>query len=819
MVVCCHCEFICNVDSIMIKHLSSLHAHEPFFRCMESECLRSFHNINSFAKHRKKEHFCPVISVNSPIMEPVLLNEIRSIELDDGAIVGTSYTKENSNLDIPCTKNIDSVASKIEIIHPEYKLQYLAKLHSYGDVPRSRVVNIVNDTSDFISEEIESIIIDLKNCNLMNDDLEKKLNERKRPFKSLETEFLQFKAFSKTKTYVPPEQILLGVREEYRKKRNIMTLTKIKTTAEFIPIRHVLRIFFELPGYYIETINYINDLKDKKLIRNFIQSPFWQNQIQNFHLNKTVFPVMIYFDDYENNNPLGSHAGLAKCGAVYFFLPFLPENLRSKLNNIFLFVLFNTLDRKMFKNKIIFNRMIMELQFLAETGITININNELITIYFQLTLILGDNLGLHSLLGFSESFRASFPCRFCLISFNDLNNFFLEDDLVLRNESNYAEHVKNITSGSSFNVVEECVFHKLKFFHVTKNLSVDVMHDVWEGVVQYDLAKILNVYVNVNKFFTLDQLNQRILAFPYEEWENKVVEIQQSHLKTKLKMSSAETMTFLRNFALFLGDLVPEDDPHWDLFLSLKKFVEVVMDKVTHSNSHKYLKILIYEYLSLLNEMFPGSMKPKHHHLVHYPRILQLMGPLWLFSSMRFESRHKEGKKISRSGICRINVSHTIAVKSQLQLNYKFVRKNPVPPIFTFGPVTHISLSELPSFPEFRNVISISDDHLATSFKWIVRFSKKIFPGNILVEYNDENNDPSFFKLEFFIHDPINGLLILAQKYNDCFYFDPHFQSYFLFDVPKFSNWKMFFSHDVIHSNISNLINWNAKEYINVNSF
>jgi len=36
------------------------------------------------------------------------------------------------------------------------------------------------------------------------------------------------------------------------------------------------------------------------------------------------FPLILHFDDYEPNNPLGSHAGRGKCGAVHLWIPCLP---------------------------------------------------------------------------------------------------------------------------------------------------------------------------------------------------------------------------------------------------------------------------------------------------------------------------------------------------------------------------------------------------------------------------------------------------------------------------------------------------------------
>lgn len=65
---------------------------------------------------------------------------------------------------------------------------------------------------------------------------------------------------------------------------------------------------------------------------------------------------------------------------------------------------------------------------------------------------------------------------------------------------------------------------------------------------------------------------------------------------------------------------------------------------------------LITDYLILQSELFPGSMTPKHNFLLHYERIMLLMGPLSHLSSIRYERKHEEGKICSRVAINRINV-------------------------------------------------------------------------------------------------------------------------------------------------------------------
>lgn len=132
-----------------------------------------------------------------------------------------------------------------------------------------------------------------------------------------------------------------------------------------------------------------------------------------------------------------------------------------------------------------------------------------ITIYFSLVLLLGDNLGVHSVLGFSECFRCNYPCRFCLIHRNEINFTFSETRCTLRDEKNYKTSlIQNKSALTS--IKEECIFHtsRLDDFHVTKNVGVDWMHDGLEGVFLRDIAKVLPHCIRVLKLFSSDDLNQ-----------------------------------------------------------------------------------------------------------------------------------------------------------------------------------------------------------------------------------------------------------------------------------------------------------------------
>lgn len=159
----------------------------------------------------------------------------------------------------------------------------------------------------------------------------------------------------------------------------------IPVTAQFIPLRFVFKKFFELPSIFDETLQYISILKkNTQIISNFIQGELWRKLTINDG-DKIVFPILLYFDDYENNNLLGSHRGISKCGAIFVSIPCLPPRYQARLENIFLFTLFNTLDRKYFKNALILSKIRDELQFLESTGIVLSLPDGQVNVFFRLS--------------------------------------------------------------------------------------------------------------------------------------------------------------------------------------------------------------------------------------------------------------------------------------------------------------------------------------------------------------------------------------------------------------------------------------------------
>ena len=134
------------------------------------------------------------------------------------------------------------------------------------------------------------------------------------------------------------------------------------------------------------------------------------------------------------------------------------------------------------------------------------------TVRGALAVISADNLGSLALGGFKESCSALRICRHCMTSKADSKTKvrslcqysyvtflkFLEEQFELRNENDHKDHCKLIEADKSgakskeFGVNRDSVLNELKYFHVCNGgLLPDIMHDILEGALQYEVKLML----------------------------------------------------------------------------------------------------------------------------------------------------------------------------------------------------------------------------------------------------------------------------------------------------------------------------------------
>lgn len=110
------------------------------------------------------------------------------------------------------------------------------------------------------------------------------------------------------------------VRKKKIRGDHVGEIITIPFNIYFISLRSIFKVFFERPNVFKTITNYLKVLysANGNIVSSFVQvNDNWiLKRINN--PNKLIIPYILFFDDYETNNPLGTHtAGIQKLGAIY----------------------------------------------------------------------------------------------------------------------------------------------------------------------------------------------------------------------------------------------------------------------------------------------------------------------------------------------------------------------------------------------------------------------------------------------------------------------------------------------------------------------
>ena len=92
---------------------------------------------------------------------------------------------------------------------------------------------------------------------------------------------------------------------------------------------------------------------------------------------------------------------------------------------------------------------------------------------------------------------------------NQIHILTKEDEQLIRTIESYEKDCIEKTANET-GVKEKCFFNQVEGFYVCKNITLDLMHDVFEGTAQCTMANICYDLIYEQKLFSLEFLNNRI---------------------------------------------------------------------------------------------------------------------------------------------------------------------------------------------------------------------------------------------------------------------------------------------------------------------
>lgn len=491
--------------------------------------------------------------------------------------------------------------------------------------------------------------------------------------------------------------------------------------------------------------------------------------------------LILYVDDFEVCNPLGTSKKKHKITAVYWLLANMPPELRSALTSIHLAVLSKAEDVRRFGYDVILEHLLNDLCTLEQEGVFIarygkNIKGTVLN-------VVADNLGAHAVGGLVESFNADYICRFCLGHHAKFQEKEVRSGAFPpRTREAYASHVQTVnehpTLTHCYGVKKVCpLTNKLKHFHFTTGYPPDIAHDLFEGVIPVELALCLSVLVK-KKYFTLSELNEAIAFFPYK-WTDKANSphaIPENFAKRQsVGGNMHENWALIRLLPFLIGSKIPLGEPAWQILMNLKDIVELVVSLVHTAETIGYLDSKNSEHRHQFLELFPHErLLPKHHFLEHYPQLIECFGPVVGLWTIRFESKHSFFKRVVRHTPNFKNVLLSLATRHQLMIGYH-LHASPEKTSLYVNKVSNMQLELLHVDVQqaIRNISNQASVPLTTS----VTYCGTVYKVGMILPYGCTGGLPDFAEImQIVILD--KSISFIVKTFSALY--DEHLRSYYL---------------------------------------
>ncbi len=634
----------CGRDFKDLKHfLAHLRAHIEAgteIECPVRDCDRKYSVKGSFTSHLSRCHQnWPKDFVGNATADEENFDENLPQLADHSDLLDDDSEEEQEPLYVE-----DNFLDNLALFYLKFQAKYILPSSTIqAIIEEYQSIHEIEQTSNFQrirgklvefglhDDEIEIIQTELLSHNL----LKVCTNEISGP---LRTEVTRKTFYKKNFSFVEPDEIYLG------KNSN-----NTKCYLQYVPICESLKSLFSqtvvreqhtalLQEAHVDHV--FHDVTDGKA---FKENDLFKDATNSIN-------ILLYQDAFEIVNPLGSAKTKHKILGVYFTLGnFFPYN-RSNIDHMQLVLLCKDKDFQEFGQQKVFAQLISDLKTLEQEGISVGLDSNL---RGTVGAIIGDNLGSHCIGGFTENFSVSHHfCRYCII---DRQSFY-DDPLAIgqkRSIENYNEALIRLQQERRECMINgikcDSVFNHLQYFHVCQGLPPCLGHDLFEGLVSYDLSLIIQYFVEDKRWLTYDLLNRDIAVFKYlgNDACNKPNRIKSGD---KIGGHAVQNWCLVRLFPLLVGRRIQDfSDKVWNLLLLLRKVTELVCAPKISEDQVCYLDALIQEYLQLRSELFENQLKPKHHYLRHYPRLIIEFGPLIRLWTLRFESKHSYFKRCIKS--------------------------------------------------------------------------------------------------------------------------------------------------------------------------
>ena len=491
-----HCQKVCAGLKQFIGHLKEHVKSKTGVNCPFIKCGKRFDGVaeSTFKSHISRHHK----ELTADCVQDQYILRLGSSNVPAVNSTPTAVTDDDVHCD---GENCQNGLPKLSETEMEQLLirkiaVFVMKLQAKHHVPSSTVQlmllefcdvfnhnlsTILEKVSKILSDgNVEDTIVQKVSDSIQGHPLNTALDAKSGPLRS---EAARSSFYKHTFNYVQPVAVKLSIPGEPDK------------FFHYVPIHKTLHALFQDISieYHLQDFHLHNKSMPTAycgFLKDFFDGTVCQQSLV-FQQNPKCINILLYQDEFELANPLGSAKGKHKLFAIYYTIGNLHANVRSKIDALQLVLLCKHKDLVKYGIHSVLQPLIQDLIHLETEGLDLGAKHgrQIAKVVF----VLGDNLGSHTVGGFVESFSGTYFCRYCVATRDSLlTGKCLPEDFDARTPDLYDRAVKQVeqTNIEHFQGVKmNSVFHKLSQFHVcTPGLPPCIGHDLFEGIVPSDLT-------------------------------------------------------------------------------------------------------------------------------------------------------------------------------------------------------------------------------------------------------------------------------------------------------------------------------------------
>jgi len=747
-----------------LRHVHLLYEPSPI-SCAEGGCCRTFCRYNSFYRHISTCHPQPCEEVSSPVPVTELLTSFCHSSTTNAADDNSSSI---CSADLVSTKTIKDHAAHFLLTLTASSSMTLSQVNFIKDSVSQLVADTVSVAKQSAAQMLNRLSVnsaDAVECLTVFDKL-------KQPFEGVSSVYQLEKYALKLPSYIEPQQHVLGQRWEGTDSRQQQHLKD--DTFVYVSVQETVQQILHWHRSWNEMLDVDGECASSDVLSSYFSGTNFKtlySQLNN-DLKVPFYPIVlqIYYDDFETCNPIGTKAGIHKLGSFYFTIMNFGRKHNSKLDNIHLLALVYRQDIVKYGMSSVLKPLVKELTRL-ESGFDVILEDGSVRhVVCVLGNIVADNLGLHSILGYTESFAHSYACDLCYGTVEQFQTQYFEQQFTLRNRQQYCDHCETLqrqgsTTGHIFGIKLVCALSQLKYYHPAENDTCDIMHDILEGVAPFEVKLLLNDMILKQKLLSLDDFNGMLTTFDYgtimSSSKPSSISVARLQSSDSLGQHSHQMLVLMYVLPLILAKYVTADNLNWKLFLLLLEILELLLSPVLTRAHLSYLAELIAEHHTGFCKLYPDlRLKYKHHRMVHYPSVMLKNGPLSQMWVMRFEAKHGYFKRLAHIVCNYRNVCKTLACRNQMRQAVTWWKPTPVEHELQIGTGRETILS---LHKEFLELFPLSSAHCREAFltNSVSLCGTMYEPGYTVIIDMDENDFPVFgYIVKIIVLDRIVGFAL-----------------------------------------------------------